>query len=112
VSVTGDPRRDTTGDGACRAEEGLRRRLVSLLTEQDIHQVPIPVNGAVEVDQAPFHFEERLVYQLGPIRPRRCLRKVSLSRGASCASHSRTASCVKTMPRSRNISGRSRRLNL
>src|SRR5918992_267035 len=61
MSVTSNPRRDTTGDGACRAEEGFRRRLVPLLTEQNIHQIPIPINGAIEVSQAPFDFDERLV---------------------------------------------------
>lgn len=40
VAIGGDPRWDTTGDGVGRAKEGLRRRYVALLTEQDIHQVP------------------------------------------------------------------------
>ena len=61
MSVTGDPRRDTTGDRARGAKEGLCRRLVPLLTEQDIHQVPLAINGAVEVDQTPFHFEVSFV---------------------------------------------------
>ena len=57
MSVTGDPRRNTTGDGAGGAKERLRCRLVPLLTEQDVDQIPIAINGAVEVDQAPFHFD-------------------------------------------------------
>lgn len=61
VSITGDPRRDMTGNGARGTKEGLGCCLVPLLTEQDIHQVPIPINGAVEVDQAPFYFDARLV---------------------------------------------------
>jgi insertion element IS1 protein InsB len=45
-------------------------------------------------------------------RIKRLVRNVSLKCGTSWASHSRTASCVKTRPRSKNISGRSGRLNL
>src|SRR5215471_6226577 len=58
VSITGDALRDTTRDGARRAEEGFRRGLVARLAQPDIDQIPIPINGPVEVDQAPFHFEE------------------------------------------------------
>src|SRR5918999_5313828 len=50
VSITGDPRRNTISDGACGAKESLCRRLVPLLTEQNIHQVPITINRAVEID--------------------------------------------------------------
>src|SRR5262249_50787470 len=32
------------------------------LPEHDTHQVPIPINGPVEVDQASFHFDERLIH--------------------------------------------------
>jgi hypothetical protein len=50
VAITGDPLRDMTGDGARGAEDGLGCRLVPLLTEPDIYQIPIPINGPVEVD--------------------------------------------------------------
>ncbi len=61
VAITGNSLRDTTGDGAGGAKEGFCRCLIPLLTEQDIHEVPISIDGPVEIDQAPFHFEERLV---------------------------------------------------
>ena len=47
VFLTGNPLWDTTGGGACGAQEGLRRRLVPLLTEPDSPQGPIPLNGPV-----------------------------------------------------------------
>jgi hypothetical protein len=50
VSITRDPRRDTTGDGARGAKESFRRGLVPLRTKQNIDEIAIPVNGAVEVD--------------------------------------------------------------
>jgi hypothetical protein len=52
------------------------------------------------------------VYQLLPTLPRRALWSSSVTCRVSLASHSRTASCVKTKPRSANISTRSRRLSL
>jgi len=42
-SITGNSLRDTTGDGAGGAKEGFCRCLVPLLTEQDIHEVPISI---------------------------------------------------------------------
>jgi len=44
--------------------------------------------------------------------PRRFTRNRAVNNGAKRASRSRTASCVKTKPRARNISARSRRLSL
>ena len=43
MAISGDPRWDTTGDGARGPEKSFRRCLVPLLTEQDIDQVPIPI---------------------------------------------------------------------
>jgi hypothetical protein len=43
VAITGDPLRDTTRNGTRRAEEGFRRCLVSLLTEQDIDEISIAI---------------------------------------------------------------------
>src|SRR5262245_35208810 len=67
VSITGDPLWDTTRDGTRRAEEGFRRCLVSLLAKQDIDEMAIPINGPVQVDRAPFHFNESFIYV--PTRP-------------------------------------------
>jgi len=50
MSITGNSLRDTTGDGAGGAKEGFCRCLIPLLTEQDIHQIAVPINRAVEVD--------------------------------------------------------------
>jgi hypothetical protein len=59
MSITGDPLRDTPGDRARGPEESFRRHLVALLTEPNVDEIAITVNGAVEVDRAPFHFNER-----------------------------------------------------
>jgi hypothetical protein len=50
MSITRDPRWNTTGDRARGAKEGSRRRLVPRLTEPHVDEIAIPVNGAVEVD--------------------------------------------------------------
>src|SRR5262245_25974043 len=49
VSVTGDPLRDPTGDGARGPEKSFRRCLVPLLAQQDIDQIPIAIYGTVEI---------------------------------------------------------------
>src|ERR1700684_4389715 len=49
-------------------------------------------------------------YQLRPTLPRRRRRRFSANAGVSLVSQSRTTSWLKTMPRIRNISGRSRRV--
>jgi hypothetical protein len=43
MTVTGDTRWDTAGNGACGPEEGFRCRAVAPLTQQDIDQVPIAI---------------------------------------------------------------------
>ena len=49
----------TTGDGPRGAEERLGRRLVALLTQQNVDEVPIAINGPVQVGPASFHFNIR-----------------------------------------------------
>ena len=50
LSITRDPRWNTTGDRARAAKEGSRRPLVPRLTEPYVDEFALPVNGAVEVD--------------------------------------------------------------
>src|SRR3954470_19493600 len=99
------------GDGSGGAEEGLGGGHIAGLTEIDIDQGAVAVDRPVEI--APFtgHLDVRLINVPAPLLARR-LRRPSASRGASLASQSRTASWVNTMPRIRNISASSRRLNL
>jgi len=57
MAITGDPLKDTTGDGARGAKKGFRHRLVTLLAQQDIDKVPRAIDRAVEIGPASFHFE-------------------------------------------------------
>src|SRR5262249_2731744 len=62
MSITGDALRDATGDRARGAEEGFRPCLVLLLPQRDIDEIPLPINGPVEVGHAPFHLDAGLVH--------------------------------------------------
>lgn len=52
--------RNTFGDCACGTEECFRRA-VALLTQQDIDEIALAINGTVQVGPAPFHFDIGLV---------------------------------------------------
>jgi hypothetical protein len=113
VSIPRDPLWPMTGDGASRLEKGFRRCLITLLAPLDIDSVAVTIHRPVEGGPAPFPSEERLVYiPARPASPHLGFRSLSLSMGASCASHTRTASGGKTIPGAKNLSGRARGLNL
>src|SRR5512147_2763777 len=110
MTISCHPVRRDAGDCLRRGEECFGRRPIAGLTEPDIDQVAGSVDRPVEIAPAATYVSS--VYQLRPILPRRALRSSSVTCGASFASQSRTASCVKMRPRSANISTRSRRLSL
>jgi hypothetical protein len=113
MPIRGDAVRRHPGHGPRGAKEGLRRGEIPRGAEAHVHEIPLSIDGAVEIAPAPLHADVRLVHiptsahDTAPF-----LHSVSLSNGANLLSQSRTASCVKMMPRWRNISAKSRRLSL
>src|SRR5215510_9585025 len=61
MSIGGDAVRDYLGDGPGRPKKRLSGSTVSRLTQIDVNQVPVPIDRAVEIGPASFHFEIRLV---------------------------------------------------
>jgi hypothetical protein len=100
--------------GECLFEKLLGGLHISFLTQTGIHQVAICINGAIQITPFSMHACPYVssTYHDGPACPRRLVRSCAVMRGANRLSHSRTASWVNSQPRSRNISARSRRLNL
>ena len=91
VTVGRDARRSDAGHHSCRSEEQLRRLHVPGLAQSDVDERAETINGAIKT---------------------RRRRSSSIRAGVSFASQSRTASWLNSIPRIRNISGRSRRLSL
>src|SRR5215207_6305500 len=56
VTVGRDPARGHAGHRLGGAEERLSGRHIPVLTEQHVDQVPVPVDGAIEITPAPLHF--------------------------------------------------------
>jgi hypothetical protein len=61
VAVCRDPVRCHAGHRLGRAEERLSGRHVAVLAEQHVDQVPVPVDGAIEIAPAPVHFQVCLI---------------------------------------------------
>ena len=57
VLVGSDSVRYTASDGSSRTEERLGSRLILALAQQHIDQVAVPINGPIEVDPTPLHFQ-------------------------------------------------------
>src|SRR6476661_2970923 len=98
------------GDFLGLPKEFLGYRHVALLAQHGVHQIAVPVDGPIQVMPLAGHFDVCLVDV--PALPRRLERSCSLMSGAKRSSQSRTVSWVNSKPRTRNISARSRRLNL
>jgi hypothetical protein len=49
MPIAGDSLGNTSGDSPRGAEEGFRRRLVALLTQQNLDEIPIAINRPVQV---------------------------------------------------------------
>ena len=62
VAVGRDPIRGHAGDRLGGAEERLSGRHVAVLAEQHVDQVPVPVDGAIQVAPAPVHLEICLIH--------------------------------------------------
>src|SRR4051794_9647439 len=62
VAVGRDPVRRDAGDRLRGAEERLSGRHVAVLAEQHVDQVPVPVDGAIQIAPAPMHFQVCLIY--------------------------------------------------
>ena len=110
VPVRRDLRGRMADHGGCPLEEPLGGVHVARLAQQGVDQVPVGVDGPIQVAPAPVHRHKPC--HLRPALPRRLARRRSVSSGAKRFSHARTASWVKVKPRVRNISARSRRLSL
>jgi len=61
MSIGGDPGWNPLSHSSGREKERFSRGLILSLTELDIHQVPVPINGPIQVDPTSFHLEIRLV---------------------------------------------------
>src|SRR3712207_2986977 len=61
VPVRGDAVGGDAGCGPGRAEEGLGRRHVAVLTEHGVDQSAVPVDGPIEITPATPHLQIRLV---------------------------------------------------
>jgi hypothetical protein len=97
----------------CLLEKALRCIHIALLAHHRVNQIPVTINGSREITPFPVDTHVGFIDMPGPPAwPRRFARSCSAISGAKQASQSRTVSWVKTMPRSKNISARSRRLNL
>jgi len=57
MSIGRNPVGHTAGDGPSRAEERLGSRLILALAQQHVHQVAVPIDGAIEVDPSALHFQ-------------------------------------------------------
>jgi hypothetical protein len=112
MAVGGDAVRHHPGHCPRRAEEGLCRCRVACVTEAHIHQVAVTIDRPVEVLPCALHLDIRC-RRISSCPPNCCVAC------ADCCSAVRPPSSpspvrprVKLMPRCRNISARSRRLNL
>src|SRR3954469_13925968 len=61
VAVRRDPVRRDAGDRLGGAEERLRGCHIAVLAEQHVDQVPVPVDGAIEIAPAPVHLQVCLI---------------------------------------------------
>ena len=57
MAVSRDLVGHTVGDSPGRAEERLSGGLILAFAEQNVHQVPIPINSPIEVDPTTLHFQ-------------------------------------------------------
>jgi hypothetical protein len=61
VPIGRDPSRNTVRHHPRRTQACLSHCLILPLTEENIHQVAVPINGPVEVASAAFHLEIQLL---------------------------------------------------
>src|SRR5688500_14606526 len=114
VAVGRDPVGRHPSDCPGRAEERLRRRHVAVLAEQHVHERASAVDRAIEIAPAPTNLQICLInvpaaaHLAAPAVP-----QLLGQRGGELGlPRAHGLSWQNTMPRTRNISGRSRKLSL